>query len=107
MDDGTIDGDFFLYDVDLVEKGEKLLFIQEKIIELSKNIDIEQNIGGGWRAEGGEEAGVLARALVARCGGNWGVYTSEVDEYKDFAILGTIEFLDMDYNGVNWIIFKF
>ena len=47
------------------------------------------------------------RALVARYGGNWDVSTSEVDEYNDFAILGTIEFLDMDYNGVNWIIFQF
>merc|ERR1712086_892696 len=79
----------------------KLSFIQAKIIEESKTINLDNN-------NGINHADNLKRAIVSKYQGRWYVSAVESDEYYSASgFSGYKEYLDLTYKGVRWNIFSY
>ena len=97
-------GQFSIYSNQLTgDPHAKLSFIQSKIIEESKNINIDSDTNNGLNS-----ADVLRKALVSEFKGRWCVIAVEADEFHNWSFLVDYnDYLDLAYKGVRWVMFSY
>merc|ERR1712086_12178 len=100
-------GQFSIYSNQLTgDHHAKLSFIQSKIIEESKNINIDSDTNNGLNS-----ADVLKKALVSEFKGHWFVIAVEADEFHrvrwSFFLSDNNDYLALTYKGVSWIMFSY
>merc|ERR1712086_18732 len=86
----------------------KLSFIQSKIIEESKNINIDSN-GYYLNDLSSHPASDLRKALVSEFKGRWYVSTVKADEFHSFSFIlsDNNDYLALTYKGVSWGMFSY
>merc|ERR1712086_267859 len=85
----------------LGDRKEKLTFIEAKILELSKNINLESG-----RIDGRSPAQELGEAIIEKFGKKWFVFAMKNDEFYSYYYNVPNELLRITYKGVHWIIFR-
>ena len=78
-----------------------MTFIEAKILELSKNINLESG-----RIRGRSPAQELGEAIVEKYGKRWSVFAMKNDEFYSYYYTAPNELLRITYKGVHWIIFR-
>ena len=78
-----------------------MTFIEAKILELSKNINLESG-----RISGRSPAQELGKAIEEKYGKKWFVFAMKNDEFYSYYYNTPNELLRIFYKGVHWIIFR-
>ena len=88
----------------------KLSFIQSKIIEESKNINVDSDTNNGYYLSdlSLHPSNNLRKALVSEFKGRWYVIAMEADEFHSSAkLFDNNDYLELTYKGVSWVMFSY